>query len=157
MTLGDGASLIAAVIAFVALYRTRKKAEVERKYNDIASKLALLQIELLEREREAQSAVRLIAYFYRDHVGTYRIALKNTGSAPAYNVDLDVLNPRDGRSVVLDSDRASKLPVRVMHPENEVYLMAPLHLGLPSQFDARVSWEDDQGRRKVDTQVVSLP
>ena len=73
MEISDGVAIIAVIIAAVSLYRTRKRNELENKYNETSSKLAELQLLILEQEEKNKNNADITAYFYKDFNSHYRI------------------------------------------------------------------------------------
>ncbi len=56
-------ALIAVIISFVSLYRTRKQNEIINRFNEISSKLAEMQLSNLGREEQERNSAILTAYF----------------------------------------------------------------------------------------------
>ncbi|WP_158303840.1 hypothetical protein [Saccharophagus degradans] len=157
MNISDGFSLLAVIIAFVSLYRTRKQNEFENALNLANSKLAQLQLEILEREEKKNSSADVGAYFYLDGKSNYRIAVRNNGKATASNVMIEVRVSGEDRSPIIKSDLADKFPVKRLAPEAEIYLYASITLDMKPVFDALISWVNPNGETETKELKLSLP
>jgi hypothetical protein len=154
---GDGVALIAVVISFMSLYRTRKQHEIENKYNEMSSKLAELQVRILEREETERNSAIVAAYFYKDAKSQCRISVRNNGPSPAHNVQFTLNIPEGQRSPLIESDVNSKFPAKVIHPEEEICLLASIRLGMKTAFDAQLAWTNPDGKTVSKESLLTLP
>ena len=156
MSIGDGLALIAVVIAFVSLYRTRKQTEMENKLNENASKLSELQLTILERQEKENSSADVSAYFYLDNTSNCRVVVCNKGKASAHNVTFDLRVSGEERSPLLHDGLSSKFPVDTLSPGDEIYLIAALTIDMPPVFDAVITWNNPDGTPNTKELKMSL-
>lgn len=157
MDIGDGISLIAVLIAFVSLYRTRKQNDIENKLNEASLKLTQLQLKTLEMEEVINNSADIGAYFYLDGKSQHRVAVCNKGNAIARNVNFNIKTVRGGKSPLVQGDFDVKFPASSLLPGEEIYLLAAITLDMSPAFDVMVSWDNPDGKSKIKEFRLSLP
>lgn len=157
LSISDGIALVAVIVAFLSLYRTRKQTEFENKLNETASKLTQLQLEILKREEEEKSSADIGAYFYLDGNGSYRVAVGNKGQAVASDVTFQLYVAGENRSILVAGDAAEKFPANSIRPGEEIYLLASVTLDMTPNFIAISSWKNPNGELKERQFQMSLP
>ncbi len=156
MDTGEYVALIAVIISFVSLYRTRKQKEIENRFNQLSSKIAEIQLQKLEKEKKENNSADMTAYFYKDYKDNYRIAISNIGAVPGTDVTLEIGHAEGGRSPLIESDAKSKLPVKILHPDTEVHLLLAISMGMPTSYDVILSWKNPDGQKVEKSLVLSL-
>lgn len=157
LSISDGIAVVAVIVAFVSLYRTRKQVELESKLNETASKLTQLQLEILQREEEERSSADIAAYFYLDSDESYRVAVVNIGQAAARDVTFQLNSAGENRSILVADDASEKFPASSIRPGEEICLLASLTLDMAPNFTAITSWKNPNGKLKERQFQMSLP
>ena len=141
-TLGAIASVIAAVAAVVALWRTRNLPELER--GAIETQNALNKLLLRKEKAEAieSECADFSAVFLKIGSTKWRLKIANKGRAPAKNVTAEFPDS----NCVLGAD--SKFPMEVMEPGDSVELPVAIEMGGPTKIQVIISWEDDMQGQK---------
>jgi hypothetical protein len=149
-------ALLAVVISFVSLYRTRKQTEIENKFNELSSRIAEIQLRRLEEEEQKKKSADVHAYFYKDYNNNYRVAIGNGGEVEAMDVNIEIDLHGSHRSPIIESEMKSKLPVKILHPGQEVYLVASLSLNMPTSYNCVLTWNNPDGKSVSKDIVLSL-
>lgn len=83
------------------------------------------------------------------------LAVTNTGSALACNVQLESLLSKPTGDNPIVADKRSIFPVQEIHAGATVTTPVMIHGGMGSYFEAVVSWEDGRGHQSK-TQTVTI-
>lgn len=128
-----------ATIVSLVVWAGQRRMQIEA--NDLqraTSELAKKQLEILLREEKGKNAARLSFDIFKDGK-TYRFRITNISDVEAKNVDLLLLvKPED--SPLVKSDYEAKFPVPKLQPGSSVTLIAAIHLGSPTAYNAVLSW-----------------
>lgn len=136
---------VSAVISLVAIVGQRK---LQREANDMqraTSKLAEKQLEILEREDKTKIQARVKLDLVKEGKGNYRFRLTNISSQDAKNVNLKLLLNKPNDDPIIKTEYQQKLPAKVLSPGSSISLIAALHLGSPTAYNAILSWENPDG------------
>lgn len=148
-------ALLAIVISFVSLNRTRKFSERQIALQEETARLSALQRRILEREEEDRNKSDVDAYIYKAERG-YRIGIRNTGNVEIRNVRIFV-NATEGRtSPLVQSEVSEKLPVDKMRPGDEINLIAALTLETGTTFEAHIKWDTVEGETYSSERMLSI-
>lgn len=157
LSISDGIAVVAVIVAFVSLYRTRKQVEFENKLNETASKLTHLQLEILQREEDEKNSADITAYFYLDRDERYRVAVVNIGQAVARDVTFQLNVAGENRSILVAGDASEKFPASSIRPDEKVYLLTSIDLNMAPNFTAITSWKNPNGELKERKLQMNLP
>ena len=145
---------IATIVSLVVWIGQRK---IQREANDLqraTSELAKKQLEILLREEKGKNAARLSFDIFRDGK-TYRFGITNISDVAAKNVDLRLLvQPED--SPLVKSDYEAKFPIPILQPGGSVSLIAAIHFGSPTAYNAVLSWINPDGAEVSEETYAAL-
>ena len=114
---------------------------MQREANDLqraTSEPAKKQLEILLREEIGKNAARLSFDIFK-YGKTYRFRITNISDVEAKNVDLRLLvKPED--SPIVKNDYEAKFAVPRLQPGSSITLIAAIHLGSPTAYNAVISW-----------------
>lgn len=152
------ATAVACFAVLVSLIVWNGQRKLQREANDLqraTAKLAEKQLELLLRDERGKSAARLSLDLFRDGK-TYRFRLTNVGEAEARDAEIELVLQRPDDSPIIDSEYAEKFPAKRLMPGSSVTLIAALHLGSPTAYNAILSWTNPDGTRVKEEAYVAL-
>ncbi len=152
------ATAIACFAVLVSLIAWNGQRKLQREANDLqraTAKLAEKQLELLLHDERGKSAARLSLDLFRDGK-TYRFRLTNVGEAEARDAEIELVLQRLDDSPIIASEYAEKFPAKRLMPGSSVTLIAALHLGSPTAYNAILSWTNPDGARVKEEAYVSL-
>lgn len=135
--------VIACVSAFISLLAIAGQRKLQREANDMqraTSLLAQKQLEILEREDKVKIEARVKLDLVKEGKGSYRFKLTNISTQDARNVQLKLLLNKPTDDPIIKSEYQQKLPAKVLSPGSSVSLIAALHLGSPTAYNAVLSW-----------------
>lgn len=142
--------VLAVVISVVALIRTYA---LQRKHTELAERQLKLEEERRAEERERSTRARIsCAFISGARRGSYFLELTNDGPAPATNVVLRF----EGANPVVDSEM-DKFPIADLPAGHFVRLVAAPHMGMPSLFNAIVTWTDPDGTEREERFPLTIP
>lgn len=150
--------LIACVAAIISLVTWNGQRKLQREANDLqraTSDLAKKQLEILLREDKEKIQARLAFDLVRDGK-SFRFRISNISTVDARDVEMELLlaNPKD--SPIIKSEYAQKMPAKQLAPGSAVTLIAALHLGSPTAFNARLKWRNPDGSISEDQTYAAL-
>jgi hypothetical protein len=140
--------LIACVAAFISLLAISGQRKLQREANDMqraTSKLAQKQLEILEREDKSKVEARVKLDLIKEGKNDYKFRITNISTQDARNVDLKLLLNRPSDDPIIKSEYLQKLPAKVLSPGSSVSLIAALHIGSPTAYNAILSWLNPDG------------
>ena len=152
------ATEIACFAVLVSLIAWNGQRKLQREANDLqraTAKLAEKQLELLLRDERGKSAARLSLDLFRDGK-TYRFRLTNVGEAEARDAEIELVLQRPDDSPIIASEYAEKFPAKRLMPGSSVTLIAALHLGSPTAYNAILSWTNPDGTLVKEEAYVAL-
>jgi len=141
-------SCLSALIALLAMAGNRK---LQKEANDLqraTSKLAEKQLEILDREDKSSGNARVKLDLVKEGKGQFKFYLTNIGEHDARNVDLNLILDKPSDNPIIKSEYEQKLPVPVLSPGSSVSLIAALHLGSPTAYNAVVKWVNPSGKEE---------
>jgi hypothetical protein len=139
--------LIACIAAIVSLVVWNGQRKLQREANDLqraTAELAKRQLQMLLREERGKNAARLSLSLERDAKG-FRFRLTNISDVDAHDVGLDLLLKRPGDNPLIPSDYQAKFPLKRLRPGESVSLLAALHFGRPTAYNALLKWTNPDG------------
>lgn len=152
------ATLLACFAVLVSVIAWNGQRKLQREANDLqraTAKLAEKQLELLLRDERGKSFARLSLDLFRDDK-TYRFRLTNVGEADARDVEMNLILQRPEDNPIVESEYAEKFPLKRLMPGSSVTLMAAIHLGSPSAFNAILGWTNPDGTLVVEDAYVAM-
>ena len=154
-TLSIVISCVAAMIAAFVWFGQRK---LQRESNDMqraTADLARKQLEILLREEQGTNQARLSMDLVKDGK-TFRFVVSNISDVKASNVDLELLVEKDSDNPIIESEYAQKFPAKAINPGSSISLIAALHLGSSTAYNARLKWINPDGSEMVEETFVAL-
>jgi len=146
---------IAVIVTFVVWTGQRK---MQRESNDLqraTSELAKKQLEILLREEQGKNTARLSLDLFRDGK-TYRFRITNISDVDARDVEMELLVKEPKDSPIISSEYAEKFPAKKIPPGSSVTLIAALHFGSPTAYNALLKWTNPDGSRAQEETYVAL-
>ena len=138
-------AIIAVIISFISLYRTRKFNEQQIIFQEETHKLAQLQRSLLEEQQAEKYKSGLSLYIY-NAVNGERLGVINSGNVEIKNVTVELV-PKEGYcSPLVSSDCEEKLPVSIMVPGDEFNLLLAMCDDTGTTFTAKTQWQTEDGK-----------
>ena len=146
---------IATLVSLVVWFGQRK---IQKEANDLqraTSELAKKQLELLLREEKGKNTARLSFDLFKDEK-TYRFRVTNISDVDARDVELKLLVKKPDDSPLIKSDYESKFPVPKLQPGCSVTLIAAIHLGSPTAYNALLIWVNPDGTKIEEETYAAL-
>lgn len=146
---------IATSVSLVVWFGQRK---IQKEANDLqraTSELAKKQLELLLREEKGKNAARLSFDLFKDEK-TYRFRVTNISDVDASDVELKLLVKRPEDSPLIKSDYERKFPVPKLQPGCCVTLIAAIHFGSPTAYNALLTWVNPDGSKIEEETYAAL-
>jgi hypothetical protein len=146
---------IAVIVSLVVWIGQRK---IQRESNDLqraTSELAKKQLEILLREEQGKNTARLSLALFRDEK-TYRFRITNISDVDAMDVEMKLLVKKPEDSPIISSEYAEKFPAKKIPPGSSVTLIAALHLGSPTAYNALLKWANPDGSKAQEETYVAL-
>lgn len=139
--------LLGCIATFVSLVVWFGQRKIQKESNDLqraTSELAKKQLEILLREEKGKNTSRLSFDIFKDGK-THRFRITNISDVDARDVELQLLVEKPEDSPLISSDYNSKFPVPILQPNCSVTLIAAIHLGSPTAYNALLSWKNPDG------------
>ncbi|MDE2465492.1 MAG: hypothetical protein KGO02_17530 [Alphaproteobacteria bacterium] len=152
------ATVIACIAVLVSVVTWKGQRKLQREANDLqraTAKLAEKQLELLLGNERGKSVPRLSLDLFRDGK-SLRFRLKNVGEAEARDAEIELLLQRPEDNPIITSEYAEKFPAKHLAPGSSVTLIAAIHVGSPSAYNAVLSWTNPDGSRVKEEVYVAL-
>ncbi|MFH7326449.1 hypothetical protein [Desulfurivibrio sp. C05AmB] len=146
---------IAVIVSLVVWFGQRK---IQRESNDLqraTSELAKKQLEILLREEQGKDTARLSLGLFRDGK-TYRFRITNISEVDAMDVEMDLLVEKPADSPIIASEYAEKFPAKKIPPHSSITLIAALHFGTPTAYNALLKWTNPDGSKVQEETYVAL-
>jgi hypothetical protein len=131
-------SLLAVVVSFVSLVRTRKVALEQLALERVTAELSKMQMKNIKEENDAKNQPKFNVTIQRIGKSSH-FYVSNTGQGTAYNVNFELVDCSDSP---LTSDIKEKLPYSEMKHNSRFKLMAAIHLNSPYKYDVKLTWLD---------------
>lgn len=148
-------ALLAVVISLVSLRRTSNFNHTQIKLQEETARLSRLQRDILERQENEKTRSDVAGSLYIAGTG-HRIGILNIGNVEVRNVNVRVIAPAGKSSPLIEREVVEKLPVKRMHPGDEISLIAALSYDTGTTFDLHIEWETSDGKAHVRDQVLSI-
>ena len=117
--------------------------------------LAKKQLEILLREESGSDRALVALDLVRDGKN-FRFIVTNISDVKAESVDLKLLVEKESDNPIIQSDYDAKFPAKVIPPGNSISLIAALHLGSPTAYNAKLSWTNPDGSQHEEETFVAL-
>jgi hypothetical protein len=148
-------SLLAAVIATVALVRGNTVAKRQLELQEKQANFAELQHKLLVLEQSSRVCADLRGAFIKDGRG-HKSVLRNVGAAAARQVRIAGHDGISEPESLIKSRVHELFPIAELRSNEVITVIAAIHLGtkLPAQF--LLTWDDDSGngrQRELKVQI----
>jgi hypothetical protein len=137
-------AIIAVLISFVSLYRSRKFNEQQILFQQEADKLNRLQRSILEKQIEETGRSDVSCYIYNAAKGQ-RLGVLNSGNVPVKNVKIDLIPLEGYERPFISGDYDEKIPVKILHPGDEINLLLGLCKDTGTTFTAQIEWQTESG------------
>lgn len=150
--------LVACVAAVISLITWNGQRKLQRESNDLqraTSELAKKQLEILLREDKEKTQARIALDLVRDGK-SFRFRISNISTVDAYDVQMELLLDNSKDSPLIRSEYEQKMPAKKLSPGSAVTLIAALHLGSPTAFNARLKWRNPNGTVTEDQTYAAL-
>jgi hypothetical protein len=150
--------VIACIAAIVSLVTWNGQRKLQREANDLqraTSDLAKKQLEILSREDKEKTQARIALDLVKDGK-SFRFRISNISTVDAHDVDMELLLDNAKDSPIIKSEYEQKMPAKKLSPGSEVTLIAALHLGSPTAFNARLKWRNPDGSLTEDQTYAAL-
>lgn len=145
-----------AVIVSCVVWRGHQK--LQRESNDLqraTSELARKQLEILLREEKGKNTARLLLDLFKDEK-TYRFRITNISEVDASDVEMELLVKKPEDNPIISSEYVQKFPAEKIPPGSSVTLIAALHLGSPTAYNALLKWTNPDGTKVQEKTYVAL-
>lgn len=139
--------ILPCIAVFVSLIVWNGQRRIQREANDLqraTAELAKKQLEILLREEKGKRTARLSLDFFRDGK-TYRFRITNVGEVEARDVEIELLVQKREDNPIISSEYAEKFPAKKLMPGSSISLIAAIHLGSPSAYNAMLKWTNPDG------------
>jgi hypothetical protein len=146
---------LAMLVSLVVWFGQRK---MQREANDLqraTSELAKKQLEILLREEKGLNAARVSFDIFK-YGKSYRFRITNISDVDAKNVELKLLLKNPDDSPLIASDYNDKFPVPRLQPGCSVTLIAAIHMGSPTAYNALISWVNPDGNKVEEETYAAL-
>ena len=159
MTLYEIFNIVLPCIAILfSLWVWTVQKRMQRESNDLqraTSELAKKQLEILLREEQNKNTARLSLDLIKDEK-TYRFRITNISDVDARDVEMELLVKDSKNSPIISSEYAEKFPAKKIPPGSSVTLIAALHFGSPTAYNALLKWTNPDGTRGQEETYVAL-
>ena len=145
-----------AVLASLTVWNGQRR--MQREANDLqraTAELAKKQLEILLREEMGKNAARLSLDLFRDGK-THRFRITNISAVEARDVEMELLVKKPEDSPIITSEYAEKFPAKKLMPGSSISLIAAIHYGSPSAYNARLKWVNPNGTIVQEETYVAL-
>jgi hypothetical protein len=146
---------VALVISFVALRRANKAQAKQLEFEAITAALAKKQLQLLEKDEQAQEQAYVTAELVKVDRGDYRFVIMNQGVAIAADVTFEI-DPTSPDNPLAANECARKLPYPSLQPGQSFTLFALLHLSSAMLYNAQIKWENPDGSQGINNVHLSM-
>ncbi|MGR5094605.1 hypothetical protein ACPV5O_04970 [Vibrio maritimus] len=148
-------SSLAGLISLIVWNGQRKLQRESLDMQKATADLAKKQLEILLREDKEKSTARLKLDLVKSGNG-YKFVITNISNVDAKDISFDLLVDNPRHNPLVGSDVNSKLPAPKLSPGSELRLLAAIHLGSPTAYNALLTWTNPNGETVTDETYVSL-
>ena len=146
---------LALIVSLTVWFGQRRMQLEANNLQRATSELAKKHLEILLREEKGMNTARLSLDFFKDGK-TYRFRVTNISDVDARDVELKLLLNKPEHSPLIASDYNSKFPVSRLQPGCSVTLIAAIHLGSPTAYNAIISWVNPDGNKIEEETYAAL-
>ena len=146
---------IATIVSLSVWFGQRKMQKEANDLQRATSELAKKQLEILLREEKGKNAARLSFDIFKDGK-TYRFRVTNISDVDAKNVQLELLVKKPEDSPLIKSDYDRKFPIPKLQPGCSVSLIAAIHLGSSTAYNALLTWVNPDGNQIKEETYAAL-
>ena len=150
--------VLGCVAVTVSLLVWNGQRKMQREANDLQramSELAKKQLEILLREEKGNNTARLSLALSLDGK-THRFRIANVSDVDAKDVEMELLTQKKEDNPLIPSEYAEKFPIKLLAPGASASLIAAIHLGSPSAYNALLKWSNPDGSRVEEEIYVAL-
>ena len=148
-------AILALIIPFVSLFRTRKINEKQLVFQEEEYRKNKLERQVLEREEEEKTKSDVSVYPYQAASG-YWLGIVNSGNIPVTDVNIHI-EPHKGKSSPLVPEECDeKLPISHMIPGDEIYLIVAISFDTGTSFTANLEWKTGNGENHHKELLLSI-
>ncbi|WP_415844724.1 hypothetical protein ACMYUJ_17670 [Stutzerimonas zhaodongensis] len=150
--------VLGCLAMFVSLVVWFGQRKMQREANDLqraTSELSKKQLEILLREEKGLNTARVSFDIIKDGK-SYRFRITNISDVDAKNVELELLLKDPDDSPLIASDYNDKFPVPRLQPGCSVTLIAAIHMGSPTAYNAILSWINPDGNEVAEETYAAL-
>ena len=149
-------STLAVIVSLVAVVRTRNVDSVMLKLEKIHAELSTKQIELIEKEKEAQVKANIKVELIKHDRASYKFHIINEGKSPARNIRFRLTQDCNDNPLVM-GEYTDKIPYPLLNPDETFTLIAAITLDMSSTvFPVQVIWQNEDGSQGKRECVTSL-
>jgi hypothetical protein len=112
-------------------------------------------LEILLREEKGKNAARVSLDLVRDGK-SFRFQVINRSEVDARDVEVELLLKKPSDSPIIPSEYQEKFPAKRLSPGSSISLIAALHLGSPTAFNAVLKWVNPDGSKSEEETYVAL-
>jgi hypothetical protein len=164
MTFFEGITTAIAVVALIisaaALRRASRANRIAEEANDLAKAPAdLAKMRLAQEEARRNKTSVSLALYRHQTLGAngrpftdYRFRLTNNGDVPAVAAGFEITT---ADNPLVEQDYVAKLPASIA-PRQFIDVLAAVHMGSPSRWDAIVFWTNPEGIQEALERVVTM-
>lgn len=145
------ALIVSCISAFIAVLAIAGNRKLQKESNDLqraTSKLAEKQLSILEQKQNSTNSARVKLDLIKEGKGQFKFYLTNISEHDARQVNLSLILDNPSNDPIIKSEYKQKLPVPVLSPGSSVSLIAALHLGSPTAYNALVTWVNPNGQEE---------
>jgi hypothetical protein len=146
---------IATLVSLVVWSGQRKIQKEANNLQRAMSELAKKQLEILLREEKGKNAARLSFDLFRDGKA-HRFRVTNISDIEARDVEIKLLVKKPEDSPIIQSDYESKFPIPKLQPGCSVTLIAAIHFGSPTAYNALLTWVNPDGSKVKEETFAAL-
>ena len=139
MSISDGISAIALVLALLAIYQTYQATRSQNRLTEREIELVRIQIQQARESAKRESTASVSARSHKLDKTTWRLRVFNSGPADAQNVRLVF----DDQNSLIDSSAANrKFPMAKMEKGQSVDVNMYVHMQSNSKEWLTIRWDD---------------
>ena len=151
-------TLVSCIAAFIALVVWNGQRKMQREANDLqraTAELAKKQLEILIREEKGKNTARVSLDLVKEGK-SFKFQVTNRSDVEAREVEVELLLNKPSDNPIIQSEYNEKFPAKRVGPGSSISLIAALHFGSPTAFNARVSWVNPDGSKSEEETYVAL-
>jgi len=150
--------VIACIAAIVSLVVWNGQRKLQREANELqraTAELSKKQLEMLLREEKGKNKARISLGLEREGKD-FRFRIRNISDVDAKDIELRFVLKRPEDDPIIGSEYRQKFPLKRLQPDDSATLIAALHTGSPTAYDAVVAWTNPDGSRVEEATFAAL-